>query len=72
MTKTKLLPSRDLKTLLDQYPEACKNPDKLRGWKRARTLYCNWRAEETGRPAWRFLAGVRAALTRRKYDMSHF
>ena len=49
MTK-KRHPSRDLKTLVDQFPQACQNPDKLRGWKRARTLYCNWKAKENGLP----------------------
>lgn len=63
-----LKPSRDLNTLLAQYPDAIKNPDKLRGWKRSFTLYCTNRSMETGKPVFRFRASVKAQLTRLGYD----
>ena len=51
-------------SLRDGYKTAKKNADKMRGWKRSLTLYCNRRAEETGTPPIRFKAAIKMLLTK--------
>ena len=57
-------------TLREGYGPATKNPDKMRGWKRALTLYCNRKSQETTRPTFRFKAAIKMVLTKDGYDVS--
>lgn len=52
-------------SLVAAFPQARRNKDKMRGWKRALTLYCQRREMETGTPALRFRAGVKKSLTQK-------
>ncbi len=67
-TKKKALPSNDLDTLIGEYPLALANPDKMRGWKRAKTLYCRNRANALGGRPERVDAAVKMTLTKRGFD----
>ena len=51
-------------SLREGYKKAKKNSDKLRGWKRSLTLYCNRRSEETGTAPIRFKAAIKMLLTK--------
>jgi hypothetical protein len=60
--------SQSAQTLIDGFPEALRNSDKMRGWKRAMTLYAKRRSDETGTPPERFRAAIKAKLTQAGYD----
>lgn len=44
--------------------------DKMRGFKRSLTVYCQKKETETGTPARRFRAGVKAQISRRGGNVS--
>lgn len=52
------------------YKNAHKNYDKMRGWKRSLTLYCQRRSLETGTPPYRFKAAIKMLLTKAGYEVS--
>ena len=56
-------------TLCEGYGPATKNPDKMRGWKRSLTLYCNRKAAEKGIPSFRFKAAIKMLLTKRGFNV---
>lgn len=66
----KALPSHDLDTLISEYPLALANPDKMRGWKRAKTLLCRNKANASGGQPKRFDAAIKMRLTKLGYDTS--
>lgn len=70
MVLTKSKPSHDMDTLISQYPAALKNPDKMRGWKRAKTLLCRNKAQIQGGQPEHYFRAIKAQLTRRGYDTS--
>lgn len=66
----KALPSQDLQVLLAGYPQALRNPDKMRGWKRAKTLLCRNKANASGGNPERFDAAIKMRLTKLGFDTS--
>lgn len=54
--------------LIAAFEAAVKNPDKMRGWKRAFTLYKRNKSFATGRPEYRFHAAIKMQLTKAGYD----
>jgi hypothetical protein len=62
--------SQNAESLCAGYPAALKNPDKMRGWKRSFTLYKRSQATLTGRPEFRFHAGIKMKLTKMGLDTS--
>jgi hypothetical protein len=64
----KAIPSRDLDTLIGEYPQALANPDKMRGWKRAKTLLCRNKANASGGKPERFDAAIKMRLTKLGFD----
>lgn len=58
-------------TLCLTYPSAKANPDLMRGWKRALTLYCRRRSNETGKPEYRYKAGVKMCLTKAGHNVTN-
>jgi hypothetical protein len=60
---------RDLNSLIEKYPAALDNPDKMRGFKRTLTLYVR-EQEAQGRTRSRILAGVKRSLTCAGLDTS--
>jgi len=66
--KKKALPSHDLDTLIGEYPQALANPDKMRGWKRAKTLLCRNKANASGGKPERFDAAIKMRLTKLGFD----
>ena len=60
----------NLAKLIEKFPMAVKNYDKLRGFKRSLTLYCQNKEKETGTPAWRFKAALKMQLSKLGYDSS--
>lgn len=66
----KALPSQDLQVLLAGYPQALRNPDKMRGWKRAKTLLCRNKANASGGRPERFDAAIKMRLTKLGLDTS--
>lgn len=59
-----MIPSRNCGVLVKRFKAASKDCDKLRGWKRALTLYCRNKEQETGTPAFRFRAAVKMVITK--------
>lgn len=57
-------------TLLEGFEAAEKNYDKMRGWKRALTLYCRKRSVENGSTPSRVKAGIKMVLRKNGYDCS--
>lgn len=57
------------KTLKLCYPTALANPDLLRGWKRALTLYCRRKAAETGKAEAHYRKQILAVLVKAEYDI---
>ena len=55
-------------TLVESYPLALSNSDKMRGWKRSLTLYCRSRSEESGTPISRFRAAIKMRLTKNGFN----
>jgi hypothetical protein len=68
MLSKKALPSRDLDTLISEYPQALANPDKMRGWKRAKTLLCRNKANASGGKPKHFDAAIKMRLTKLGFD----
>lgn len=66
----KALPSHDLDTLIGEYPLALADSDKMRGWKRAKTLLCRNKANASGGKPERFNAAIKMRLTKLGFDTS--
>jgi hypothetical protein len=69
-TTKKKIPSQDLDTLISEYPAALKNPDKMRGWKRSKTLYNRNKAKQQGGNPEHFNRAIKMRLTKLGYDTS--
>lgn len=62
--------SESADTLVVGFGKVKKSYDKMRGWKRALTVYCQRRSQETGKPEYRFRAAIKMLLTKAGYDVA--